>query len=132
MWFFSRSKYPLPKFPPNAIPLFHSYCEVLSPADFATIREEANACLKERYEDPNAEEAVLDQIRKACDALMDAYKNVDDQGKRLIVGVLRYCCISEDAMSDELFAAGYIDDCKIINHVLEKLGIAGCYIRFGR
>ena len=132
MWFFKRSKYPLPKFPPKAIPIFRAYCEILSPEDFAAIREEANTEIAKSYEDPLAEAALLDQIKKACEALMDAYPNVDDKAKSLIIGAIRYCCISDDAMSDELFAAGYIDDCKVLNHVLEEVGIAGCFIRFGR
>lgn len=73
---------------------------------------------------------LLSQIEAACRFMLDAYGDAGENERALIVGALRYCFIADDAISDEAFAAGYLDDVKVINHVLEKLGVLDKCIKF--
>lgn len=131
MWPFSSSRrYPLPQFPPSVIPTFRAACEVLSPEAFAELMDAVNAELGEAIADPRADTKLHKQISSACQLLMNAYPDADRRVKSLIVGALRYCALSEDALSDQAFAAGYYDDVKVLNHVLEQAGIEGSFIRF--
>ena len=130
MWFCKRQMHRLPQFPPGVIPAFKAMCEALSLEDFADLSVVIEATLKEAQEDPRCDVKLQTQIAAACAVLMRAYPEAAEKQKPLIVGALRYCALDQDAMSDEKFAAGYYDDVKVLNHVLEQVGIESAYIRF--
>lgn len=132
MWPFDKKKmHPLPQFPPGIIPTFNRFCEVLPNEEFEELKREVLKCLQDAAVDPRADVKLQRQISAACMTLIDAYEGADERNKALIVGALRYNALSEDALSEKSFAAGYYDDTKVLNHVMEAVGISGKFIRFG-
>ena len=125
-------KYPLPKFPPNLIPMFDSCCELLSEEDLTALGKELMQEFDRMAAEADRDKVLIDQMKKACNRLVEAYPSLSEKLKRLVVGALRYSIVEEDAISDAVFAAGLLDDVKVINHVLERVGVEGYYIRFGR
>jgi len=131
MWFFKKLKHPLPKFPQSVIPIFRNGCEVISDESFQKLSVEIDEKLNRLAEDPKRDHELQAQINSACKLLISAYSDADEKKKRLIVGAIRYCILNDDAISENIFAAGYYDDVRVLNHVLEQVDIQGAFIRFG-
>ncbi|MEZ4752837.1 MAG: hypothetical protein R3A13_00780 [Bdellovibrionota bacterium] len=58
---------------------------------------------------------------------MDDYEDFSIN-KSKIVGAVRYFAVAEDPFPDETFASGFDDDARVLNHVLEELGLEEYYI----
>lgn len=126
MWPFSRNLHRLPKFPPQIIPLFRSLCTDISVEQLPQLQQEFSD-LKTKILDENKGNRLFDKrlaekIFEACEILLDSYAHATTSQRRLIVGALKYCIISEDPFPDTVFASGLRDDAKIVNHVLEQIG----------
>ncbi len=131
MWPFDKKKHALPQFPPAVIPTFRALCEVLPDAEFEKLKREVEKSFEKTTTDPRFDVKLQEQINAASRALLDAYERVDNRKKALVTGALRYNLLSEDALSEKSFAAGYYDDTKVLNHALEAVGITGKFIHFG-
>ncbi|NMC62672.1 MAG: hypothetical protein GYA55_05820 [SAR324 cluster bacterium] len=131
MWFFKKLRHPLPKFPQSVIPIFRNGCEVISYESFEKLSVEMDEKLNRLAEDPKRDHELQKQINSVCKLLISAYPDSDEKKKSLIVGAIRYCILNDDAISEDIFAAGYYDDVKVLNYVLEQLGIQGAFIHFG-
>ena len=131
--FWKKRKYNLPKFPPNVIPQFNKLCEDLNDNEFA----ELSLLVKKNFEAEFAigrdeDNFTVDEAReveKVCLFLIDEYHKFPTDKKRLVVGALRYCAISDDAFDDRAFASGMTDDQQVLNYVLEELGVEDKFIK---
>lgn len=132
--FFSSPKvaHPLPKFPPGLVRRFRSLCEVLPISATDELRREFLFKAKETKEKAQSNRRMnkkrLDDIIDRCVLLLDIFPDARDQERALIVGALRYFVVDGDELPDEHFCTGFDDDARVINHVLEQLGIEGKFI----
>ena len=135
MIFWSRKKrrYPLPKFPDTVIPTFRGLCEVVHPDSldelYAAIAHTERVIAQEAEEDEGLDVETYQDLIEACKFLLDQYENVDDKGRAAIVGAVRYFVVGDDPFHDSIFATGLYDDQRIINYVLEELGIHDRYLK---
>lgn len=130
--FFQKEKHPLPKFPPNLVPIFRSGCETLPKEDLYEIKPEIKSKIKEMSLQKGADQLMLEQMERAFLEMIDVYEDCDDRRKSMIVGAIRYCFYAEDAIAENHFMAGFLDDVKVINHVLEKLSLDSYYVKYRR
>lgn len=129
---FRRKNHKLPKFPPTVIPAFESICERLSPQDIRSFKphiENKIVELREKGKENDRVNVPLgEEIAKRCLYLLAHCDEFTDAQRALIVGAIRYFAITEDAVDEEMFASGLDDDAKIVNYVLEELGIEDQYL----
>jgi len=132
MIFWKRRQYQLPRFPGNVIPAFRSACEDLPQEKAQELEAEVDSALESLYEEFNNNGNV--DIRKAealadrCKLLLSKYNTLDEEHRKLAVGAVRYFATLEDAFASGTFASGLVDDAKVMNYVLEELGIEGQFI----
>lgn len=132
MWPFRRRQHRLPKFPPKIIPLFRGLCAHLGVDELDDLRREFDAAWSRKLSEMNGnigfDSKTANELRQRCQILMDAYDQLPEAHRRLAIGAIRYCVATEDALSDEFFASGQRDDVKIMNHVLEEVGLIDAVI----
>lgn len=130
--FFKRRLHTLPKFPPQIIPMFKSLCIDIPLEQLTELRGEFDQVWQKKMEEARGNigynKNIADKLYGACKLLLDAYEEIPAKNRRLAVGAIRYCVATEDAYSDELFAAGQHDDVQVINFVLEELGFLDSFI----
>lgn len=124
--------HPLPKVPNTVAKRFKSLCQVL-PIDLkqqlqAELEKNVNLARERSKTNLRINKRRLEDLADRCSILLDAFQDVGEQDRALIVGALRYFVIDDDEFSDEVFFTGLDDDAKVVNHVLEQLGINGKYI----
>ncbi len=78
---------------------------------------------------PNMNTQRLNDIYKVGSYLLSHYESFPQRKQSLIVGGIRYFIAEDDALNDLVFYTGLDDDAKILNYVLEELGIEDMYIR---
>jgi hypothetical protein len=132
MMFWSKKKHRLPKFPPDVRPSFRNACIALSSEGAHELRkylDDAIAGLREQFDKTgqvDIQKAEL--IYERCVYLLDNYDRFNRSGRALIVGAVKYFAVQEDPFASATFASGLVDDAKVLNHVLEELGIEDKYI----
>ena len=129
---FRRKEHRLPKFPPNLAPTFRALCEVLAAEEVqgfvAAIDTRLSEVNEQAKTNPRIDSQLAAQIAERCKFLCGLYPDRADNEKSLIVGAVRYFALAEDALDEEVFASGFHDDAKVVNHVLEELGDEEHYI----
>ena len=60
---------------------------------------------------------------------MEHYNSFSGDQQAFIVGGVRYFTLDEDLVSDVAFFTGLDDEAKILNHVLDQIGINDRFIR---
>lgn len=129
---FKRKQHKLPKFPPSIIPTFKSLCEALPAEKVASYRDEVGTELERvkeaAQENPIISVRIAEALAERCYLLLDHYEQLGTAQRALAVGAIRYFALSKDAVSEEHFASGFDDDVKVLNHVLEELGIEDQFI----
>lgn len=129
---FRRRQHKLPKFPPNIRQMFYSHCEDLPVEEVAAYHKEVDQALEQVLEDARENELVdvdmARQIVDRCHLLLDSYSQFGAAQRSLIVGAIRYFAHGEDALSEDHFASGFNDDARVLNFVLEELGIENYFI----
>jgi hypothetical protein len=129
--FFNRANHRLPKFPPNVAPTFRMLCGLVSQEELISLRESISLNLQDildqSKENENIDPEAACQLADICNYLLDRYNDYPEKLKKLIIGAVRYVAISDDPFDDGTFATGFFDDMRIVNHVLEKLGIEDRY-----
>ena len=132
MIFGKRIRYKLPKFPQSVIPTFRRYCEPVPveeiPEILAILNHNAEDIRTRAYQNVNIDPTKVDKIATACRIMLAEYETLDDIGRGLVIGAIRYFIRPDDPVSDHKFASGFDDDVQIINHVLEQVGIDGYFI----
>jgi hypothetical protein len=133
MVFWKRKLHKLPKFPPNVIPTFYSLCQVVGEEEISALREAVNHSFRalEGTADDNhyVDLETARDLEELCYFLLSVYKEYPQIKQRLIVGAVRYIAIAEDPFDDSIFASGYFDDKRILNFVLNELGIEGKFLK---
>ncbi len=131
--FGKKLKHPLPKFPPAVAPTFQSLCQNIVEAEVVDLAHAIDRRIKEIRVQAKAHKMVdlemAEAIAKSCRALVSVFGKRSEPERALIVGAVCYFAIAEDALPDESFASGLSDDAKVVNYVLEQLGIEGHYIQ---
>jgi hypothetical protein len=56
-------------------------------------------------------------------AALEKYAEHSPAEQALIIGAVRYFAVADDPFDDATFASGFFDDIKVMNHVLERLGM---------
>lgn len=129
---FRRKNHRLPKFPPTLIPAFARLSEALSVeavSEFPTYIDQRLAELEDAAgHNYRINIKLAAQIAERCNFLVSVYEAQQERGRALIVGAVRYFAIGEDAVSENGFASGLDDDAKVVNHVLEEIGIHDRFI----
>lgn len=124
--FFSRCRYPLPKFPPQIRTIFKQICVDLRGPALESFFEEAHKSLPEKSAESS--DKMVQQLVKACNELLGQFETFNSRQKALAVGAIRYFIGDNDAVPEGVFASGLVDDAKVMNHVLEKLKIEGFFV----
>ena len=134
MIFSRRLKHPLPKVPNNVRPTFRNACEALPPEALEELSEMVTRSLERTRDEaatsPRIDIRMAEEIASRCRLLLEHYEEFSKEERALVVGAVRYFVIDEDPFSDDVFASGFDDDARVVNHVLEQLGIEGMYIEF--
>jgi hypothetical protein len=63
--------------------------------------------------------------------LLDRYSEFAAYEQSLIVGAVRYFAIADDPFDDETFATGFYDDMRVMNYVMEEIGVEGKFFDVG-
>ena len=130
--FFRKKEHPLPKFPDTIIPTFRNMCEALSVDKLEDLKAELNACVdrleEAAHRNPNLNISLARQIAQRCDYLIQQYPEYSKRKQGLVIGAVHYFAIADDPFPEEEFATGFDDDARVMNHVLEELGIKNWYL----
>ncbi|MDC0358273.1 hypothetical protein OAO01_05595 [Oligoflexia bacterium] len=132
MFFRKKKQYPLPKFPDTVIPTFRNMCEALPVEKLDELKAELDVCV-DRLEDAarnnsNLNISLARQIAQRCDYLIQQYPGYARKKQELVIGAVHYFAIADDPFPEEEFATGFDDDARVMNHVLEALGIDNWYL----
>lgn len=123
---FKKKKHPLPKFPESVADTFMKLCAVVDesevPKMLAKLYDRMGELEEEARRNSNVYLELARGIGRELAFLLERYKDLDERGKKLVVGAYRYFCEDDDPVDDSAFASGLIDDAKVINHVLEETG----------
>lgn len=127
-----RRKHKLPKFPADIRDTFFRLCETLSVDNIESYRNEIKEVVQEQQKEAKTNRYInlelIDALQRACNKLLDIYPNLNPKHQALAIGAIRYFALSEDPFSDQHFASGMDDDAKVMNHVLEELGVEDMFI----
>ena len=134
--FFKRRAHPLPKFPPKLIPTFRKLCVAIAQDEIPALQHRMEEMFvedrEENRDNPLYDARLSRHIEDRCRLLLHMYGEVSTRHRALILGAVRYCVATGDAMPDEHFATGKEDDARILNHVLEEIGITDQFIELDR
>jgi len=132
MIFRRRFQHKLPKFPPNVIPTFKQLCREISPEEIPQLRTEVDTCLEELRTEAQQNELVnlqlAEEIAERCRFLLERYEQFGASQRKLIIGAVCYFAVEKDPFSDSSFASGMDDDAKVMNYVLQQIGVEDRYI----
>lgn len=132
MTLFSKKRHKLPTYPKTIKQTFKEYCVNVDEERLKILREKVNEELEDaqkRVDNGGIHDLKMaNEIANRCFYLLDNYNNFLSNQQKLIVGAVCYFAISDDPISEEIFASGYDDDAQVINYVLEELGIDDMYI----
>lgn len=122
---FKRRLHPLPKFPAEVASTFRGLCTRIEVNELPQLRSEMEATFREiRSSIDRLDEKLIDALEQRCFLLLEVYPQADRQQQSMILGALRYVALEEDPFDDAEFASGFDDDAKVVNHVLEEIGLA--------
>ena len=71
---------------------------------------------------------LAQKLADTAEYLLSRYNDFPIGKQALIAGAIRYYTEEHDALPVEIFATGLDDDVRIMNHVLEQLGITDRFI----
>lgn len=131
--FFKKHK--LPKFPETLRPTFRRLCEPITSAALPDLKHDLERCIEQTEQlaanNPLLNRELLQKIGDRSRFLLGEYERFSTEQQALIIGAIRYFVIHEDTLPDERFATGLDDDARVINYVLEQLGIPDRFIELG-
>lgn len=124
--------YELPKTPPELRTTFEHLCRSFPPDCIPELRMGVHAALerlshlKDSYLGPNLE--LAQDIARRVYYLIENYQSFPPEKHHLIVGAIRYFMIEKDIVPDSRPITGLDDDARVVNYVLEQLGIPDMFI----
>ncbi|MBX7138694.1 MAG: hypothetical protein K1X83_11990 [Oligoflexia bacterium] len=129
---FKRKTHKLPNFPPTVRPTFEKLSEALPVENIEAYRGEVDQELarieKEAKDNDLINVHLARQIAERCHVLLARYHEFPVKLQAKIVGAIRYFALSHDSFSEKHFASGFDDDAKVMNFVLEELGLDDQFI----
>ncbi len=128
---FRRRKYPLPKFPGTVASTFQMLCAECAPKEIEELRAAVGETVKEhlaRLAKSGMQDDGVEQVGDCCCFLLDKYQELSPKQRQLVIGAVRYFAVADDPFDDQTFASGLYDDKRVLNHVLEELGIEDRYL----
>ncbi len=132
MGFFSKKEHKLPVFPSTIKKVFKSFCIDIDKGKLEILRkkvlEEIENAKKRNDAGMLLDIHLAEEIVKRCLYLIDHFDDFSSSERRLAVGAICYFAVSDDPLSEEIFASGYDDDAKVMNYVLEELKIDDQFI----
>ena len=132
MGIFNSRKHKLPKFPDGVIPLFKQLCAVLDATAVAELRKAVQDALAEHRKQVGKERTFdlrgSEELAERCYFLLDHYQDFPPEKQALITGAVRYFSIAEDPFDERIFSSGFHDDMKVMNYVLEEVGVEDRYL----
>lgn len=131
--FFSKKKHPLPKFPPGIKSAVKNLSYPLSKEDLqqveASIADTSSALLEQATDNSLIDKNLVLRLQETARLLLEQYRQQSSQkSQNLIAAALRYFVSDDDFVAEGSFATGLHDDAKVMNHVLEEIGVEGQYI----
>lgn len=132
MIFGRKKQHKLPKFPATLIPAFKALCQTLPGDEIKKfpgyIDQKLEELSKEAEHNYRVNVILAEQIAERCRFLITIYDQQPPANQALIVGAIRYFAIGDDAVNEEAFASGMDDDAKVVNYVLEEIGIMDRFV----
>ena len=132
MIFSRKAKYKLPKFPVSVVPAFRQLCREIPVDQVDAVRAEVERCigtLRERApERPNLNLPLAEEIAARCFVLLDRFPDYDVEKRKLVMGAVSYFVVDGDGAEDDSFATGFDDDARVMNYVLQQVGIEDQFI----
>ncbi len=132
MSWFKKKLHKLPKFPAEVAKTFWMLCELLDAEQIELLRKAIDVAeqdfLAEAEKGKKVDIQGVEAIVANCRWLLDNYEHQTDDNKKLIVGAVRYFAAADDPFSDDVFSTGLFDDMKVLNFVLEELGVEGRFL----
>lgn len=131
---FRRRKFPLPKFPITIRQAFEGWCEELSVERIEMLQRELIAAVEAMRTRDDAQAgrlniAFVEALRDRSELLLSRYAEFTPAQRKLAIGAIRYFVSPDDPVCDTTFASGLDDDVRVMNHVLEELGLVEFVIR---
>lgn len=125
-------RFPFPNKDPQVRQRFNNLCKVLSQQQIEAIKES----ISQKVEKLSAAEGMLigPNIRVAVklgevsQALLERYSALDEASQALVAGAVCYFLAELDLTPDATPIIGFDDDVRILNHVLEQVGLSDLYI----
>lgn len=131
-WSKNKRRFKLPRFPETVAPTFKALCENIDSSQIEELRQAVDECLrdarKKKEKNENLDLEGAEELTRRCHYLLDNYEKYSEQQRAQVVGAIRYFAIAEDPFDDETFATGFHDDKRVMNYVLEDLGLEEQYI----
>lgn len=125
-------RYPLPKFPASIASTFKRLCIPFSDQQYSDFLDRVVPALNPIRDSGTQANESQGQFRaallRAADKLIAEGGTADLKRRTLIVGALSYLVVDDDPVPDSAFRTGLYDDAKVLNHVLEELGIDGYFV----
>lgn len=123
-----EKRYPIDSCPPKAGQTFEKLCQSFPPESIPQLRVGLSAAM-ERFSRSTGEFlgphlATATKIAQRLYYLIDNYQKLPQAKLPLVVGAIRYFIIEDDAVPDSTPIVGFDDDVRVLNHVLEELGLA--------
>jgi hypothetical protein len=135
MIFGKTTKHSLPAFPPGTVSTFYSLCEELDDVSVKGLDSLVSLALEEiqqrAKDNVYIDVSMAEKVAEGCRYLLSIYGGRTGYEKSLIVGAVRYFAVADDPFPDTVFATGLDDDAKVVNYVLEHLGIEDRFIEIG-
>ena len=132
MIFWKRRKHNLPKFPEEIIPLFDRLATELKGEQLIAFKNEVGQIVEEELKNSiemSAEnKRILFELINLTNFLLEQYEERTPHERKLIIGAIKYFVGQDDPIPDQIFQTGLLDDAKVMNYVLEELGIEDRYI----
>jgi uncharacterized membrane protein YkvA (DUF1232 family) len=129
---FFRKAHKLPRFPEEAAHTFKALCGHISSQEVQALSiqldEMYNSILEKVSSSPNMNLDRFRDVYAVARYLMNHFESFAKDQQYLIIGGVRYFTMEHDSVSDIEFYTGFDDDAKVLNYVLEQIGVHDRYI----
>lgn len=125
---FKKKKYKLPNFPEHVIPTFKQLALEPLPLENIAAVKQGIAAYFGKLEELSAKHHQINidlarTLAERSNTLLDMYGELGERQRKLAAGAVLYYMHYDDPLSDMTFGSGFDDDAKVMNHVLEELGL---------
>jgi hypothetical protein len=125
--------HPLPETPTDLRPLFERLCQAYNPDQLPQLKAGVAHALRrmagsvvQDYLGPDCSRAA--EIAQRLSYLIDNCKSFPPESQHLVIGAIAYFMLQRDSLPDLTPIVGLDDDCRVVNYVLEQLGVEGMFL----